>query len=114
MEARKILRQKKRQTRLVAIIFAISPFVSGNGAIDPLTTGGGSGGDGGGGMLHGGEMVLVDLGWEEVMEDPEVLDLSHPYPIDLNGSVATMSNVDLEKTIRSTSAPVQQVRRYGT
>lgn len=41
-----------------------------------------------------------DLGWEEVVEDPEVLDLSHPYPIDLNGSVATMSNVDLEKTIR--------------
>ncbi|KYM92494.1 hypothetical protein ALC53_00950 [Atta colombica] len=59
---------------LVAIIFAISPFVSGNGAIGPLTTGGGGGGGGGGGMLHGGEM----------------------------------------RTIRSTSAPVQQVRRYGT
>ena len=36
-----------------------------------------------------------DLGWEEVVEDPEVLDLSHPYPIDLNGSVASVSNVDL-------------------
>jgi len=60
--SRKILRQKKRQTRLVAIIFAISPFVSGNGAIDPSTTGGGSGGGEGGGMLHGGEMGLGGVG----------------------------------------------------
>jgi len=62
MEARKILRQKKRQTRLVVIIFAISPFVNGNGAIDPLTTGGGGGGGEGGGMLHEGEMGLGGVG----------------------------------------------------
>lgn len=47
---------------LVAIIFAISPFVSGNGAVGPLATGGGGGGGGGGGMLHGGEMGLGGVG----------------------------------------------------
>lgn len=47
---------------LVAIIFAISPFVSGSGAVGPLMTGGGGGGGGGGGMLHGGEMGLGGVG----------------------------------------------------
>ncbi|KYN41104.1 hypothetical protein ALC56_04255 [Trachymyrmex septentrionalis] len=67
---------------LVAIIFAISPFVSGNGAVGPLATGGGGGGGGGGGMLHGGEMGLGGVG---------------------SG-----------RTVRPTSAPIQQVWRYGT
>lgn len=47
---------------LVAIIFAISPFVNGNGAVGPFATGGGGGGGGGGGMLHGGEMGLGGVG----------------------------------------------------
>lgn len=47
---------------LVAIIFAISPFVNGNGAVGPLITGGGGGGGGGGGMLHGGEIGLGGVG----------------------------------------------------
>lgn len=47
---------------LVAIIFAISPFVNGNGAMGPLATGGGGGGGGGGGMLHGGEIGLGGVG----------------------------------------------------
>lgn len=48
----------------VAIIFAMSPFVRGNGAtVGPLTmAGGGGGGGGGGGMLHGGEIGLTGVG----------------------------------------------------
>lgn len=46
---------------LVAIILAMSPFVSG-AVTGPLATGGGGGGGGGGGMLHGGEMGLGGVG----------------------------------------------------
>lgn len=47
---------------LVAIIFAISPFVNGNGGVGPFRTGGGGGGGGGGGILQGGEIGLGGVG----------------------------------------------------
>lgn len=46
---------------LVAIILAMSPFVS-DAVTGPLTTGGGGGGGGGGGILHGGEMGRGGVG----------------------------------------------------
>lgn len=47
---------------LVAIIFAMSPFVIAGTTTGPLTTGGGGGGGGGGGILHGGEIGLGGVG----------------------------------------------------
>ena len=47
---------------LSAIIFAISPFVSGIGGVGPFNTGGGGGGGGGGGMLDGGEIGRCGIG----------------------------------------------------
>lgn len=47
---------------LLAIIFAMSPFIIGIGSKSPFDSGNGGGGGGGGGMLHGGETVLGGVG----------------------------------------------------
>lgn len=99
----------------VAIILAMSPFVSGNGAVGPLAIGGGGGGGGGGGMLHGGEMGLggVGSGVGGAAEGPGV-----PVRF-VHAQLARIVQqrrcraLARQRTVRPTIVPVQQVRRYG-